>query len=43
MTPVFKFEVFGGLPVDAVAVIVPFAQWHEAANYEQYTSLPKKS
>jgi len=39
----FVFQAFGGLPVDAVPVVIPFAQWHEAANYEEFTNLPQKS
>lgn len=38
----FQFKVFGGLPVDAVPIIVPLAQWHQAANSEQFTNLPRK-
>ncbi len=39
----FQFQGFGGLPLTAVPVVIPFAQWHEAANYEQYTNQPRKS
>jgi hypothetical protein len=36
-TPVWLFQVFKGLPVDAVPVVIPFAAFQEAANSEVYT------
>lgn len=33
-TPVWLFQPINGLKQDAVPVVVPFAAWQEAANYE---------
>ena len=38
----FQFQ-FIRLPVTAIPVVIPFARWHEAANWEQFTNQPRKS
>lgn len=40
--PVFQFRVFGGLPVDAVPIVMPLAAWHWAANSDVFTDQPRK-
>ena len=40
--PFAIFTLLGGLKLDVALVIIPFAKWQEAANYEQFTNLPRK-
>lgn len=35
--------VFIGMPPQAFAIVMPYSQWHEAANWEQFTNQPRKS
>lgn len=33
---------FVNLPVEAFPIYVPFSNWQEAANYEEFTNQPQK-
>lgn len=40
--PVWLFQTINGLPCDAQGIVMPLSQWHEAANWEQFTDQPRK-
>lgn len=40
--PFAVFKPIGGLPIDVLLVVIPFARWQESANNDEFTNQPRK-